>query len=208
MNHPNLVAWYKGNGNALDSSGNDNHGTWVGTPAYEAGVFGRGLSFAANGHVKLPSSVGGLEAFTFTAWVNLESYQNNAGVAGFGPDADRGLWIFTVELNSRLLVQVETDDARVLLTMLSGTAGPTGWVHITIRYDGSFVRSYVDGQFVAEVAQTGTIIATGTDNFVGRLSAAHPLLDGTIDDARIYNAALSPSDIKRVMHGFQPLGRY
>lgn len=28
------------------------------------------------------------------------------------------------------------------------------------------------------------------------------------DDIRIYDAALSPSDIKRVMHGFQPLGRY
>jgi hypothetical protein len=45
---PGLVAWYRFDGNADDSSGNDLHGTEMGGPTYEAGVFGQAMSFDGN----------------------------------------------------------------------------------------------------------------------------------------------------------------
>ena len=37
---PGLVAWYRFDGDASDSSGNNLNGTEMGDPTYEAGVFG------------------------------------------------------------------------------------------------------------------------------------------------------------------------
>ena len=42
---PSLLGWWKFDGDALDSSGNERHGTLVGGPQYVEGVFNQALEF-------------------------------------------------------------------------------------------------------------------------------------------------------------------
>ena len=46
-----LVAHYKFDGDATDSSGNGHHGTEVGTPTYVSGVFGQAIEFDGSSYV-------------------------------------------------------------------------------------------------------------------------------------------------------------
>ena len=92
---PNLVGWWKFDGNANDASGNGLNGTTFGEPNYVAGpTYGDDLSFypddiainleglttatdPANPYVELPSEVGSiissLTDCSFTIWVNFRT---------------------------------------------------------------------------------------------------------------------------------------
>ena len=58
-----------------DISGNENHGTFNGTPEWTEGVFGGALDCSAGGHVliKDSDSLDLEEAWTLTLWVNIKS---------------------------------------------------------------------------------------------------------------------------------------
>lgn len=204
--HPNLVAWYKGNGNALDSSGNGHHGTWVGTPAYAPGKFGQGFDFGQNA-ISLPPLVDGLPAVTLSMWIEINSYVNNAGVICLGPSTDRSLWLFCVSSGSLIRMQIENSAGdRTTDTVAFGLA-TAKWHHLAIVYNGSTVTPYINGVAGSPFAHSGVMQSTGTSNVLGEMPGV-AFFDGLINDLRIYNAALSPSDIKLVRHGFQPMGRY
>lgn len=94
-----LVAWYKGDGNALDYSGNENDGVSEGNVSYVDGKFGKAFSFnKPKGHIA--TQITPSKAFTWSLWVKASSYPYNyqsmmtviwAGTGGFlfdlyGPD--------------------------------------------------------------------------------------------------------------------------
>ena len=69
---PNLVGWWKFDGDALDTSGNERHGTLNGSPTFGPGVFGQALEFQDNpDYVTIDGYKGilGTHAFSITAWV-------------------------------------------------------------------------------------------------------------------------------------------
>lgn len=77
------------------------------------------------------------------------------------------------------------------------------WYHFAGTFDGSTLRVYVDGKLDGE-APNGQPIATsdkelwiGADDF-GRPSDSFP---GAVDDARIYNRALTEREIQEAMSG-------
>jgi len=68
------------------------------------------------------------------------------------------------------------------------------WVHVALSYDGTTVRLYRDGVEVNTFANTGNIGA-GTYNFLAVPSTAN----GQVDDVRIFNAALTATEIAGFM---------
>jgi len=92
---------------------------------------------------------------------------------------------------------------------------PVGkWVHAMAIYDGNSMQLYLDGKLDGNVAKTGPIATDPTvgvrigDNSVitppSDHRAANPSpgkrnLDGAIDDVRIYNRALSSSEIQNLL---------
>jgi hypothetical protein len=80
------------------------------------------------------------------------------------------------------------------------------WVHVTVVYDGDLTgnvercKIYINGQ-LAEMDSSGTIPDTlynASDNwYIGSqdTGAAGYLLDGEVDDVRLYTRALSASDV-------------
>jgi hypothetical protein len=73
------------------------------------------------------------------------------------------------------------------------------WAHLAATYDGADLRLYVDGTQVASQTQTGLIESStnplhlGGDEFFGQF------FDGVMDEVRIYNRALSASEIQADM---------
>ena len=74
------------------------------------------------------------------------------------------------------------------------------WVHLAATYDGTTQRLFVNGAQVATRAQTGSLaVSTGALRIGGNASFGE-YFQGRIDDARIYNRALSAAEITSDMN--------
>jgi CubicO group peptidase (beta-lactamase class C family) len=75
------------------------------------------------------------------------------------------------------------------------------WNHVAFTYDGSTVHFYVNGVVSAPITKSLYDFDLGTltigCNLIGG-SSTQPSLDGGIDDFRIYNRALAPSEIQAI----------
>ncbi len=77
------------------------------------------------------------------------------------------------------------------------TANPVNaWTHVALTYDGTTQRLYVNGTQVATRATTGTIQATDNPLWIGGNNPYGEYFTGLIDDVRIYNRALTQTDIQ------------
>jgi hypothetical protein len=85
---------------------------------------------------------------------------------------------------------------------VTGTAAlPTGaWTHLAVTYDGANMRLYVNGVLVRTTARAGAMIATdGVLHIGGNQVWGGEFFGGVMDEIRIYNRALSVSEIQADM---------
>jgi hypothetical protein len=70
------------------------------------------------------------------------------------------------------------------------------WSHVAVTYDGANQRLYVNGVQVASRAQTGSMaLGNGPLRIGGNGSWATEFFQGLIDDVRVYNRALTATEI-------------
>jgi Tc toxin complex TcA C-terminal TcB-binding domain/Concanavalin A-like lectin/glucanases superfamily len=84
----------------------------------------------------------------------------------------------------------------------TGVVAPQGqWSHVAVSYDGSFVRTYLNGVFVHWLAGAGPIVANPTVPFcVGdRPDVAGSLFNGSIADVGVYDRGLTDYDINLLL---------
>jgi hypothetical protein len=74
------------------------------------------------------------------------------------------------------------------------------WSHLAATYDGATVRLYVNGVQVASRAQTGNIATSSNPLQIGGDTDYGQYFSGIIDDVRVYNRALSASEIQADMN--------
>jgi len=205
FDEPAIIHEWKFEGNALDTSGSGNHGSWVGTASYSSGVFG-GQAGYFNGSSwvqKLGANVFPLTAgadadkgWTMNVWVNMYSSDIGdwASIAGFGGTGgpDEGRWIHGV-------------DAKV---SFSGTPpwgfsdepySIGGWTMVTAVAKDSSFSLYANGELVLDCGWNNP------DDVVGRnIFAAGPLFwsgnrfRGKIDDFAIWDGPLEPEQIQNL----------
>ena len=76
------------------------------------------------------------------------------------------------------------------------TALPTGaWSHLAVTYGGGFLRLYLNGAQVAQLSQTGSIVTSASPLRIGGNSIWGEYFNGLIDEVRVYNRALSATEI-------------
>ena len=73
------------------------------------------------------------------------------------------------------------------------------WTHLALTYDGATLRLYVNGVQVASQARTGNLVTSANPLQIGGDSIFGQYFQGSIDEVRIYNQALSPSEIQADM---------
>jgi hypothetical protein len=202
-----LAALYSMEGNMQDSSGKNLHGTTSGEPEFIAGMpgYGKALTFdGVSDYADLPIGplLGTLTSSTFAAWVNI----TNVGDAwqrifDFGSGTTNYMFLSPNNgLTGTVRFAIRT--ATVTEQTVTAPAGvSTGWHHVAVVIDAASMtlRLYEDGILVRERPTTllPKDMAAKNQNWLGRSQwTADPYFNGSLDDFRIYNRALSESEVR------------
>ena len=203
----------------VDSSGNENHGTFTKGADPERirrGKFERALVFdGKDDSIDVPRS-DSLKAIkkhiSISVWVYPDGVQpvvrdgKTAISGGIMEKKDRSGWS---------LYSWESDLGAATLTWHLSLAGVWSnangmvvagilneWQHIGCVYDGEQVKFYLNGELKAEHPQKGEIRSFPDKLTLGvRSSGDHSgWFKGTIDDVAIFNTALDDDDIEKLMN--------
>jgi hypothetical protein len=175
---------------------------WTGTLP-NGGTFANGqltLVSSLSQYVLLPAGImSGMSDFTIEVWARLDSA--GAGVRYFDFGNSTGNYMFLTPLSS------QTGSVRFgILTPggseqdINGPSTPSAgvWNHLVVTHNGNTGILYVNG--AAEGTNSAmTLNPSGmgitTNNWLGRSEFSSTYLNGAIDEFRVYNAALSPTEI-------------
>jgi hypothetical protein len=216
----NLRAAYRfdeGSGTTVkDASGNNNMGTVTGA-SWGAGQFGSALSFDGNDLVSIPNStsldIGGT-ALTLEFWVNISAAASSSDYAILAKP-----WVAGSMTSPyyQYGVEVDANGTKAVQFLFGNTSGqlrgpfrvtpPFGtWTHIAFTYDGVKVTGYVNGAVKLQQAETSSIQVRGTPLRLGVDSAGRQGYKGSLDEVRIYNRALTQTEIQADMKVVNPTG--
>jgi hypothetical protein len=80
------------------------------------------------------------------------------------------------------------------------TDDPVGvWSYLALTYDGSTLRLFLNGDQVASQPTTGAVKSTGNPLWLGGNHPYGEYFDGLIDEARVYDRALTVAEIRADM---------
>ncbi|HMU47907.1 MAG TPA: LamG domain-containing protein [Chitinophagaceae bacterium] len=216
----NLVAYWAFDNSLIDSVSGQS-GTNTGT-SFTAGVKKSAIQGGDNKYVLFNpgTTIQNLQSFTVTAWVN--SPQNTDGIVGLVDLANTGafwgnLTIFFenggTATNGVLKVHVNNNGTDAWLGNYTVTNAWNRWIQVSVSYDAgtSTFKVYINGSKLATQTvagygplhfQNATKMVFGTVQFQttpslngGTMQPWASFLKGQLDEVRIYNVALSESDV-------------
>ncbi len=202
MNQTNeFITHYTFEQNTNDVSGKGHHATAVNGPTYVTGKTGSAISLdGTNDHLTLPAGIVSTATdLTIATWIKLDAASTWSRIFDFGSSTSVNM--FLTPKSGIGTLRFSMNNGGVEQTVDTDTL-PTGqWVHVAVRLFGDQGSLYVNG----ELATTNNIMTMNpydlgntTNNYIGRSQWPDPYLDGSLDDFRIYNYALSDLDIRKL----------
>jgi len=195
---------------ANDSSGNGNDGTISGA-AWTLGVDKGALKFdGSNDVINVPhsASLNISTAITIASWAYPEA-DKDMGIVCKGVAGTSRPYNQTFQGGKFYAGGVQTGTPWP--TKIAEAQGKTGstqtkkWTHVVHTYDGAHVKLYQDGKLVAtdsKLTQAGNILTDsgalliGANHNPGYSSTTRWYWQGMLDDVRIYNRALTASQVR------------
>ncbi len=185
-----------------DDSGNGNTGTTVGAPTVSTGNSGNALTFPlVTDYMQLPNTITtSLTDFTIATWVKINTAAGWSRVFDFGAGTATYMFLTPHVANATGVVRYSIKFNNSAEQVINGTSGlATGtWVHVAVTQQGTTGTLYVNGVVVGtNTALTLNPAALGalTQNYIAKSQWPDPTLAGSIDEFRIYNRALTATDI-------------
>lgn len=227
-----LVAHYEFEGNATDSSGNENHGTEHGGLNYTAGKIGQSAQFdGVDDYIQInpQSDMSSVGDFTIVTWVYLEGWKSQST----GLHLDRQ-YIFNGHSHSsttpndffrpgfNLIYDRGDDDGEIHNSIMfdndsnyteqnTHVSVSGAWHQLLLMRKGADDFTYFDGELLpatyARNQPSDQPLNMAHNWFIGTFSGNNPYYRngvfnysffGLIDDLRIYNRALSESEIQEL----------
>ncbi|MCL6589276.1 MAG: family 43 glycosylhydrolase [Firmicutes bacterium] len=195
------IVWYKFDGNTSDSSGNNKTATLYGSPTYTAGRQDSAINLSGSSqYVGMPSGiVSGLTNFTIATWVRLDTISTWSRIFDIGTGTTVNMFL-TPRGGSNVIRFAITTGGYSAEQQINGAAAlPTGvWKHVAVTKSGNVAILYVDGVEVgrnSNMTLSPSNLGNTGNNYIGKSQYADPYLDGQIDNFRIYNRALSASEV-------------
>ena len=205
------VSWYRAENNPFDSQGG-NHGTLQGGAGFAAGNVGQAFSFnGTNGFVSVPSSAANsvTGSFTIEAWVRLNAYPTEfAPIVSKWNDitTNNRSYFLAVDSLGRLSIFVSYNNGDfgsmsaslpVPLNQFTHVAGVFDLSAQTARLYINGVERASSGGFSHPLAVNNEPLLIGAGDLGGN---ARDFTNGLIDEAALYNRALSASEISAIFN--------
>ena len=198
-----LVAAYgfeESGSQVVDSSSNANSGT-ISQAVRTSGRFGGGLQFDGVNDVVTVNDSASLDlvsGMTLEAWVRPTVLPTNFRSVVVKERATNSLaYQLAAGSNSSNRPANRVYAQGAVRTLFGGSQLGAGvWVHLAATYDGANQRLFVNGTQIASAAQTGALTATTNALRLGGSSTMGQYFNGTLDEVRVYNRALSQAEIQ------------
>ncbi|MDN3515979.1 MAG: LamG domain-containing protein, partial [Candidatus Brocadia sp.] len=142
-------------------------------------------------------SLPSLTEFTCTAWVKVADLAATRGIFTSGGMNDNG-FRFRVDKDGSVLLLMAGGGKYDALSTAAGVIKSGVFYHISVSgKSGQYMRIYVNGTLVKEKTTTQTVDTPAAPGYIGTSwSTRSELMNGTIDDVRIYNRTLSDTEIQ------------
>ena len=196
-----LVGWWRfdeGSGTvANDSSGNGNDGTFNGDPQWAAGILGGALEFdGTDDYVEVPDneSLHLWERFTLAAWIYQVESSSSRIIDKIGAGTANG-----PHLDTHPGTKLRSCSGTCISTAADHTLEE--WHHVAVTFNEGDVKLYVDGFIEGEGSAPSPLAGNSLPLRIGADSDGQSLFHGLIDDARVYNQALTEAEILAAMEG-------
>ncbi len=194
-----LVAYYPFNGNANDESGNGHNGTESGGVTYGDGVIGKAANFdGKDDHIRVSNLNLEFTDFTVSFWIFPLLLWDWADPIG------TDIWDqfqFHSTHDGSVYVGVSGDDGNRFTPdeIPSNTVVVNQWQIFTFILENRIGKFYKNGKLIATKRQG--VPKKWTAFLLGSDTNPWNLIRGSIDDLRIYNRALSASEIQQLYQG-------
>jgi glucose/arabinose dehydrogenase/PKD repeat protein len=183
-----------------DASGTGNAGTISGATR-TTGMYGGGLSFnGTNAWVTVPDANSlDLTKLTISAWVKPAVAQSGWRTVVMKEIPFSGLSYALYSNGASPTPPAIYVDNGVEVGTGSGPSQLAAgqWAYLAGTYDGTTLRLYVDGVLMASKASAGVIAPTSGALRIGGNSIWNEWFNGTLDEIRIYDRALSATEITK-----------
>ncbi len=194
----NFISHWELNSNtgtiAIDSE-SDNDGVITGAN-WTAGVAGSALEFnGSSDFVIVPnaSNLNPTNAITVMAWA--KTLENKTAKVAEKGDWD-GYGIFQDKWNGWKCGLRMASNISYSINWGDGIPMFDEWYLITMTYDGSTMKLYVNGQLNNQLAVSGNLKVNTRTFSIGADNGAQKFFNGSIDDVRLYGSALSLAEIQ------------
>ena len=193
----------------MNNTANDTSGTYDGTPTsitYESGCFDQAAVFNGSSSEITASSFASLSQVGISMWVNMPNISQQAGlIARYGTYREFAIYMYSGTLTASIYYNGNNGNATQVTasTYMSNNT----WHHIAYTANGSTApKLYIDGTEVGTPQYTdATRCAYYTSSEpldIGHFAGiATYNYEGLIDQVRIFNTALSASNVTTLARG-------
>jgi hypothetical protein len=195
------VTLYPFDGSADDAIGT-RHGTLkggpTGLPSYASGKTGQAITFdGVDDYLQLPVGTGNYQDITVSAWVYWNGGNAWQRIFDFGSEIEKYFMLTPRSGSNTLRFQMTTSRTTDGTLTLDGPLMPTAtWTHVAVTLNGDTATLYVNGVPVdSDTAALDPLFGQPFCYLGKSMWNGDPLFSGRIDDFRIYNHALSGSDV-------------
>ncbi|MEE8302485.1 MAG: LamG domain-containing protein, partial [Candidatus Tectomicrobia bacterium] len=208
-----ILAWWPGEENADDISGNENHGILGDGTSFEPGQVGQTFSFDG---VDDRIIVENEEAFDFITEVSVETWVFSSGAEGnYQGVINKGYHAngpFELRMTRQggsgdVFLHCASDHAIFFdvtttqgLQFAAACLTKNVWHHVAGMYDGTEVRLYLDGELAETRFHGGTLIQNDLPVSIGWNGLFGEYWSGLIDEVSIYDRALSSAEVQSIFN--------
>lgn len=191
---------------AADSSGSSRHGSVIGTSTWTQGVINNAFQLNGANRIQVPGLMNYPTSVSLAAWADLTAADSGgAEIVSIGD-------CFRLRLDERRVSRASfyNGSAWVALT-LPQTFARTGWHHFAVIFnnDDDLFELYVDGAPATSLTTSSTIsyFGQGANTVIGAHGNGRTNRDftGRLDEIRIYNRPISPSEVQALFGGGSPI---
>ena len=185
-----LVGWWPFNGNANDESGNGNNGTVNGATltSDRNGVANAAYNFdGINDEIYTTRS--GVTDFSISAWYYINQNQTYSAIV----DAYNANWeVLCKQFDPGY---IEWNGISYNERLSGSTITLNTWNQITITYQGSLLKIFLNGQLIQTFTGISLINSNGSFYFGHSKSGSSQFLNGKLDDIGFWNRALTTFEV-------------